>query len=180
MVWHLKDFFRAPGYYLWPLRSCCSEASGVGWVHFSRAACCSGRRGRAGTLAPSVVSVSPFWHVLRSGDVKSILQVEKITTMITWRQEAKENKLCDSQCCCLQSFVLLALALTTLLALSPLSYIQAAINSCSLFTSTQFYHTCLPMFAFPNLSSPAQWPSSHCSVGVVDIFGWLFNFTLFP
>lgn len=90
-----------------------------------------------------MISVSPFWHVLRSGDIKSILQTGKITTTTAWKQEAKENKLCDCQCCCLESVLLLALALTTLLALSPLSYIQAAIESLPLFTSTQSYHTYL-------------------------------------
>lgn len=48
-------------------------------------------------LAPSVISVSPFWDMLCSGDVKSILQIQKIATMIAWKQEAKEKKLCDGQ-----------------------------------------------------------------------------------
>lgn len=96
------------------------------------------------------------------------------------KQEAEENKLRDGQCCCLESFLLLALALTTLLALSPLSYIQAAIESLPLVTSAQSYHTYLLCFALPCLSLPQRWPSSHRSADVVDIFGWLFSVTLFP
>lgn len=54
--------------------------------------------------------------------------MEKISPQLpeNW---AKENELCDSQHCCLKCFFLLALPLTILFALVPLSYVQAATES---------------------------------------------------